>query len=299
MRACSPALAFVVALPLAAYAQHPLSHWEPPKKVASPQQHFQQFPPNSGIQAREVQDYAKTHPITYVSPKDLAVNQNRVSDGDTVMIGRPGFGSFQVVTTDGVHHPVLFPSRHNNGGGENQKPAEISIRVMHADAAEVHVPDGHGHMMGQGEPGAYATNYVQGLMSRASKIDVVPNAKEPIDKYGRVLGEVYVTMNNHGKPERIDVNRALIKGGYADMYEIYAPGYDAKQFQELSALSANAIKNRLGIYGKDHHLNERPYIFRAHVQDRPIVRYVANMKTHTVYGPEGASHVPISQRLWI
>jgi endonuclease YncB( thermonuclease family) len=243
----------------------------------------------SDVRARDVGELQATQKVTFSVPRVLPVTGYRVSDGDTINVDRWRFGTFKVTTQDGVQHPITFARDH------------VPIRELGEDTPELHVPDPQGHMHSQGEPAEWATTVLTGFLSKASRIELEPGLKQPIDKYGRVLGTTYAWVKNgSGAQTRIDVNREMLRVGAADLYVYYGPDFNRKQFADYSTLSKNAITNRLGIYGP-HFLSERPNCYRAEVQEHAHENYLADLSTGLLYPPghQYEQYVPIWNRVWI
>lgn len=103
------------------------------------------------------------------------------------------------------------------------------IRLSQIDAPEV------SHFGSASQPyGKEATVFLKSLVAnRSVRVEV-----EDVDRYGRNVGTVYVNGNN--------VNREMVKNGYAWVYRQYAKD------SMLMSLEKTARTKRIGLWGLDN-----------------------------------------------
>jgi endonuclease YncB( thermonuclease family) len=259
-------------------------------------------PPGS-IDARSISKLIeKGEKLTFKVPKSVdAGNTWRASDGDTLVIDAAALGEIIVVREDGREQPVWFGKTH------------IPIRVAGEDTPELHVPDIHGRFHSQGPPAVWATQVFVKLLEGAT-VTIEPYQKGPLDKYGRLIGNIVVTRDG----KRVDVDLEMVRAGAGHMYEIFGPDFTRARFDELSAASKDAVLAGRGVYDKTPNSQtfaEYSMCYRARVQspkaDDPNdqswmhtgghERYLADVANGLLYPPghEYEPNVEYYNRLWI
>lgn len=237
--------------------------------------------------------------VSYSGPKQLVVKEFTPDDGDTFYIPHPKVGTFKATIGK------LTWDLATNDNEQAPKTGTIGVRFKGVDTLETRVskvtPEGKRVWASQGQPGEIAKKAMLGLLAKATKIYVKPDAFRPFDVYDRLLGTVMAEIGTGAKKKTVDVNKWLISEGHGEMVSYYGKDFDPKRHEELAAASKEAFEGKKGIYGNgDEKMHERPSDFRRRMADRPPSRdYVADWETKLVYPSTSIDMVPPHRRVFI
>ena len=165
---------------------------------------------------------------------------------------------------------------------EGEKP--WSIRMISTDTPETKLP-GKGGPFSQGIWGEEAHQYLAKVVQLGETVEV---DNYGMDHYGRVLGRVYKRGN-------VDVNLEMLKSGWAALYVICDANSCDDQPKYRKACDI-AMDRGLGIFNPHHRLPQMPFIFRSIKQQRPLAKFVGNVRTKRYYEPKQYAHIPVCDR---
>ena len=169
-----------------------------------------------------------------------------------------------------------------NDAEEGAKP--WSIRMITTDTPETHLP-GLGGPFSQGIWGEEAHQQLESILKIGETVEV---DNYGTDHYGRVLGRVFKRGN-------VDVNLAMLKSGWAALYLICDVNScdDQPKYREACDV---AMDKGIGIFNPHHRLPQMPFIFRSIKQNRPLAKFVGNVRTKKFYEPSQYSRIPVCDR---
>lgn len=157
------------------------------------------------------------------------------------------------------------------------------VRFLNIDTPETKF---FGHAQ---EPwGSDATKFLLTLIQPGDEITIITDEVEK-DQYGRLLAHVM-----RGK---LDINRELLKEGYATMYYIYP---NMKYFRSYQAAVIQAMKAKKGIWNPKNPLTEEPFEFRNRIRTgtKGTSKFVGNFNTKEYVSPDDYSQIPTQNRVF-
>ncbi|RPF54005.1 thermonuclease family protein [Aquisalibacillus elongatus] len=219
---------------------------------------------------RDTFDHIGSH--EEVTPPDDDIKEeyhrtvDRIVDGDTIHVNEPILG-------------------------------ETTIRFLNMDTPETYHQNDYDEDLILEDPnhsqkyhGEQATNYLNELLQSGDEV-IIKVGEEPLDTYGRVLGEVV------RKDDQLNTNLELVRQGYASTYFIWPTGPEDTYLEYQDAVR-EAKDNQRGIWSEDIPLMELPFVFRARYDGDALHRYVANSDTGLYYLPANWSEVPVDKRIF-
>ncbi|KMJ58887.1 endonuclease [Bacillus sp. LL01] len=183
----------------------------------------------------------------------------RVTDGDTIRITSPLFGS-QSVRYVNIDTPETYHSVRNDLD-QNQK-----------------------------DKGNEATAYMQTLLQPGDEV-ILKVGEEPTDNYGRLLAQVL------RKEDRLNTNLEMVREGYAVTYFIWPVGPE-NEYNEFQAAVKEAKEAGKGIWNENDPLLELPTFFRARYEGNPLTKPVGNSDTKEYVEPYSWEEVPVEKRVF-
>ncbi|WP_194840899.1 thermonuclease family protein [Filobacillus milosensis] len=215
-------------------------------------------------------DYIGTH--EEVEPPSNEVKDeyirtvDRIVDGDTIHVNEPILG-------------------------------ETTIRFLNMDTPETYHQSNYAEELILEDPnhsqkyhGELAKDYLSSLLEPGDEV-VIKVGEEPLDTYGRVLGEVVRTEDG------LNTNLELVKEGYAATYFIWPVG-SMETYETYQNAVREAKEQQKGIWSEETPLMELPFVFRSRYDDRALYRYVANSDTGMYYLPNDWNEVPVDARIF-
>ncbi|WP_404347608.1 DUF6359 domain-containing protein [Sutcliffiella horikoshii] len=183
----------------------------------------------------------------------------RVTDGDTIRITSPLFGS-QSVRYVNIDTPETYHSVRNDLD-QNQK-----------------------------DKGNEATAYMQTLLQPGDEV-ILKVGEEPTDNYGRLLAQVL------RKEDRLNTNLEMVREGYAVTYFIHPVGPE-NEYNEFQTAVKEAKDAGKGIWNEADPLLELPTFFRARYEGNPLTKPVGNSDTKEYVQPTEWEDVPVEKRVF-
>ncbi|WP_223701402.1 DUF6359 domain-containing protein [Sutcliffiella deserti] len=185
----------------------------------------------------------------------------RVTDGDTIRITTPLFGS-------------------------------QSVRYVNIDTPETYhsIKDSEGLDQNQMDHGKRATEYMQTLLKAGDEV-ILKVGEEPTDNYGRLLAQVL------RKEDRLNTNLEMVKEGFAVTYFIWPVG-DEGEYNEFQAAVKSAKDAGKGIWNEADPLLELPTFFRARYEGNALNKPVGNSDTKQYVEPTAWEDVPVEKRVF-
>lgn len=157
---------------------------------------------------------------------------------------------------------------------------EFRIRMLGIDT-----PEKNYNGKSQGKWAELAHEHLLKLVPVGTVVRIEVNPAEPTDKYGRVLGHVWLGKEN--------INVRMASDCMAVNYCIYP---NTLHCEELTRVVERCYRDKKGIFSDSD--VEVPYEWRRRVSRRPNDRYVGNIDTFEVFGPEAEQAVPVPQRVF-
>lgn len=157
------------------------------------------------------------------------------------------------------------------------------VRLLNIDTPETHF---NGHAQ---EPwGSDATNFLRTLIKPGDEVTIITD-QIVLDHYGRLLA--------HIKKGALDINRELLKEGYASMYFIYP---NMMYYHTYRSALLQAMKSKKGIWNPQNPLLEEPFEFRSRVRTgvKGTDRYVGNFLTKKYVSPAEYEQVATQNRVF-
>ncbi|GHI00908.1 thermonuclease family protein [Neobacillus kokaensis] len=118
------------------------------------------------------------------------------------------------------------------------------LRMLCVDTPETHHP-----RLGVQPFGPEASEYTKKILSVGEKVEIEPGIGDGRDKYGRLLGYIYID----GKM----FNKMLLEKGLARIAYVYAP--NTKYVDEFYAVQKEAQKKGVGIWSIENYAQEDGY----------------------------------------
>ena len=183
----------------------------------------------------------------------------RVTDGDTIRITAPLFGS-------------------------------QSVRYVNIDTPETYHSIRNDLDQNQMDHGKRATQHMQSLLKPGDEV-ILKVGDEPTDNYGRLLAQVL------RKEDRLNTNLEMVKEGFAVTYFIWPIGPE-NEYEEFQAAVKEAKDAKKGIWSESDPLLEIPTFFRARYEGNPITKPVGNSDTKKFVEPHAWEEVPVEKRIF-
>ena len=207
----------------------------------------------------------------------------KISDGDTVWF-QPGSRRLAEVGES------LFNSDLGWGGASTR----LKIRMMGMDSPESQLPTKKYGVVGQGNWGKRATQYLNRLVHVNERVVLQDLGN---DKYRRTLGYLF-------NKDKADINLAMVLGGYAIPYIICSgrscnPSFFKEQrVREYFMTCDEARRARRGIFNPSNPLREMPFEFRLRMMERTPEKFVVDYDSHELYMPEDYKEVDVCRRIF-
>ncbi len=183
----------------------------------------------------------------------------RVTDGDTIRITSPLFGS-QSVRYVNIDTPETYHSIRN----------ELDQNQM--------------------DHGKRATEHMQSLLKAGDEV-ILKIGDEPTDNYGRILAQVL------RKSDRLNTNLEMAKEGFAVTYFIWPVGPE-DEYNEFQTAVKEAKDAGKGIWSEEDPLLELPTFFRARYENNALNKPVGNSDTKEYVQPTEWENVPVEKRIF-
>jgi 2',3'-cyclic-nucleotide 2'-phosphodiesterase/3'-nucleotidase/5'-nucleotidase len=187
-----------------------------------------------------------------------------VVDGDTVNLASPILNSTKVRFVN-IDTPETF-------NASNTDPSRTEINAN------------------QKEHGEGAKTYMNTLLKAGDEI-IVKIGEEPMDAYGRLLGQVI------RQSDGLNTNLEMVRHGKAATYFIAPVGDDAT-YNEFQAAVKEAKDNKVGIWNETNPLLELPFVFRTNDDNGIFDKYVGNSDTKRYVSPDKWAEVPVEKRIF-
>jgi len=157
------------------------------------------------------------------------------------------------------------------------------VRLLNIDTPEKKF---FGHAQ---EPwGSDATNFLLTLIQPGDKVTIITD-EVVTDQYGRLLA--------HIKKGNLDINKEMLKEGYATMYYIYP---NMMYFDDYQQAVTQAIKEKKGIWNPKNPLTEEPFEFRNRIRTgiKGTSKFVADFFTKKYVSPADYEQIPTQNRVF-
>lgn len=205
---------------------------------------------------------AREQPETPSAAGEYKTTVDKITDGDTIRISEPVFGSNRVRFVN-MDTPETYSAKNKDPNREeinrNQK--------LHGDRA---------------------TDHIQTFIQPGDEV-IIKVGDQPTDDYGRLLAEVITT---DGK----NVNLEMVRDGYAVSY--FITPIDEEAYPKYQQAVKEAKDKGLGIWNVDNLLMELPFAFRANDDQKGFLRYVGNSDTKEYVIPDNWANVPVEKRVF-
>ena len=176
---------------------------------------------------------------------------------------------------------------------DNLRAKPISIRVIGTDTAELHLPDGRGHFVGQGYWGEQGYEQMKYFAPVGTHVTIQGHG---LDKYGRTLGRII--------RGRTDINLEMVRSGWAYPYIICSgptctPGFFRTERVGLYLKAcAEARASGRGVFNPQKPLMELPFEFRMRIEGRKPEKFVGDFVTKALYAPAEYKKVDICRSVF-
>lgn len=183
----------------------------------------------------------------------------RVTDGDTIRITSPLFGS-------------------------------QSVRYVNIDTPETYHSIKNDLDQNQMDHGKRATAHMQSLLKAGDEV-ILKIGDEPTDNYGRILAQVL------RKSDRLNTNLEMAREGFAVTYFIWPVGPE-DEYNEFQTAVKEAKDAGKGIWSEEDPLLELPTFFRARYENNQLNKPVGNSDTKEYVQPTEWEQVPVEKRIF-